>query len=283
MSKNDFTMKHASIIVASACNLNCKLCAGYAPYVEKNGFPDFEELLGWVKKYFRIVSHVELLTISGGEPLLYKHLPNMIEFLMEYCNCFDQLEIYSNGTIIPSDTLIEKIKQHGNKFRRFIIDNYGKNISTKISIIKEKLDNYSIPYVIRDYCSDDMHCGGWIDYGSLTKPIHTYQESLELFSKCAYPNVMKFCFSIRNGLMIPCPPINRRLMLNQTVDKNDYIDLTDNTLSIEQQQEKITYIYETNCLETCQFCNGMCDDSPRFKPAEQFTLEEIRQIRQKKT
>jgi organic radical activating enzyme len=34
--------------------------------------------------YFRFVSKVRMISISGGEPLLFKELPELIEHLLRY-------------------------------------------------------------------------------------------------------------------------------------------------------------------------------------------------------
>lgn len=281
---NNLNLKRTTFAVSMICNLNCKLCAAYSPYMSKKSFPSLEKWLEYMRTYFSIIDNVEVISISGGEPLLYKQLPELLKNLLIYSAQFKKLEIITNGTTVPSKELLDVVKEYeyNVKFDKFLIDNYGTELSKKVPEIISVLEAYNIPYEARDY-NTNLHCGGWVDFDITENPKHKTKEACEaLYAKCAYPQKLKFCFSIRpDGKIIPCPPIQYRLMSGQKVDYNDYIDLTDDNLSIDEQRKKIINIYTAKCLETCAYCNGMCDDSPRFKPAEQLTPEEISEIRRK--
>lgn len=280
---NKFIMKRVTLTVLTNCNLNCKLCCGYSPYLRNNKQPSLEEILQYINKFFDIVDYVERFAITGGEPLLFKQLPEVINALAKYSDRIGNLEIITNGTIVPSEELIHSVNEFGGNFYRFMIDDYGENLSNKTTEISIALKRANLPYEIRNYTAVDPHCGGWVDYG-LAKLMHTPEEAKVLFAKCAAPQKLNYLFGISNGVLTPCAIIRYRLYLRQNVDKNDYIDLMDETTTIEQQRRKISNIYnnihDKVCLESCQYCNGMCDDSPRFAPAEQLTTEEIREIKQ---
>lgn len=280
MKGEKFVMERVGIAISLICNLKCKLCMVYSPYCTDTTFPDISEVKSWIKKYFDIVDYVKIFTFSGGEPLLYKQLPDVLESFSEYSEKIGKLEIITNGTTVPSDELISAAKKLGEKFSRFLIDDYGENLSCKIKEIERVLNASGLKYDIRNYNSGDLHCDGWVDLGSMEK-IFSYKEASEVYAKCAQPQKLHFCFSISDGIMVPCGAVSRRIFLGHNVDKNDYIDLMDKSLSIEEQRQKISNIYNSKCLETCMYCTGFCDDSVRYKPAEQFTPEEIRKIRQK--
>lgn len=273
-----FTMKRVTLTVTTNCNLNCKLCCGYSPYLRFDKQPTLEDLLKYIDKFFSIVDYAEQFSITGGEPLLFKQLPDVIDALFKYSDRIGRLEIITNGTIVPSEELIGAVRKFGDTFYRFMIDDYGEKLSTKTTEIDAVLKRANLPYEIRNYTANDPHCGGWVDYG-LAKKVHTPEEAKELFDKCSVPQKLHYLFGISNGVFTPCSIIRYRLFLGQDVDKNDYIDFLDDTLSVEQQRQKISNIYNAKCLESCQYCNGMCDDSPRFAPAEQLTFDEIGKIK----
>ncbi len=278
---NSFVMKRCGIYVTRVCSLNCKLCSAYSPYRKNDYFPSVSELCEYIHRYMGIVDYCEHFMITGGEPLLHKDLPKIIDYLFDNFSAkIGRLEIITNGTVVPSRELLESIKKNEGKFFRFLIDDYGKELSKKINEVVLALDKYSLPYEIRDNYSEDVYCGGWFDLGSLTEQIHTQEEASCLYKKCIPKTKMNFCFPIVDGKMIPCGPVGRRIMLG-TAFPNEYIDLMDSTLTVEQQRQKIKNIYSYSCLETCKFCKGMCDDSPRFMPAEQLTSDEILKIRGK--
>lgn len=281
LDKEKFIMKRASLLVSLNCNLNCKLCVVGSPYHTTGNFPDVSKLIGDMDTLFHIVDYVEIVTISGGEPLLYKQLPKLLEELLNYSKYFGKIEIVTNGTIVPDNGLLEVIEKYGTQFLRFIVDDYGRDLSKKVPQIVSLLEGHQIPYRLNDYCSENLRFGGWIDHGSAEKIVHTEKEAHELFAKCAQPQKMNFCFLIENGRMSPCSVVLRRIKLGQNVDKGEYIDLT-STMSAEEQRQKIRNIYNAKCLESCAYCtDALSDDAPRFWPAVQLTAEELKEIRGK--
>lgn len=272
-----FTMDRVGLSVTLACNLNCRLCAAYAPY-QRSVAMDLYILKKTLEQYFSITSFVESFGITGGEPLLYVHMPELFDELLNYLEQIGEIRIFTNGTIIPKIELLNVLAQYGNKFS-FLIDNYGEHLSTNIPEICETLENGGIRYEVRDYCSEGVHCGGWVDFGDVREKKHSPESAKELFSKCAFPSKLHFCFTIFNGIMRPCGTIGRRLSLGLDVNSNEYIDLFDEKMTVEDQRRKIMDIYNANCLDTCAYCNGLCEDSVRFKPAEQLSKEELENIR----
>lgn len=269
MDEKSFVLRRTSLTVSLICNLRCKLCAAYAPYASNREFTSIPKLLEYVRNYFKIVDYVEIFTITGGEPLLYKELPELLDALFKFSDQFGKIEIITNGTIVPCIKLLESIKPYKDKFLRFIVDNYGDKSVSKTGEIRELLTEYNIPFEIREYTSENAYCDGWVDFGSLTEMIHTPAEAEDLFKKCAYPEKLGFCFNIIEGYLIPCPPVYRRWSFG-LANENEYIDLMDNSLSVDQQRRKIMAMFSAAFLKTCAYCNGLCDDSPRFVPAEQL-------------
>lgn len=79
--------------------------------------------------------------------------------------------------------------------------------------------------------------------------------------------------------MFPCSPCRRCKELGIVDDYSEYIDLFDDVLTPEEQQRKIAAIYRKESLAACAYCNGMCEDSPRFPAAQQLNGEELAQTR----
>lgn len=271
MDKEKFTMKRASLLISLNCNLKCKLCTVGSPYYSGKKFPELLELEDQIRALFEAVDLVEIFTISGGEPLLYKQLPQLLESLLKYSDHFEKIEIITNGTIIPTQELLAVIKKYGDKFLRFIVDDYGSALSKNASQIASLLDENKIPYRLNDYCSDDLRFGGWVDHGPMTDIVNTKDEARKLFAKCAQPQKMGFCFLYVDGCLYPCSVVMRRAKMGQAVAQSDYVDLNDTSIPPEAQRQKIRDIYGAKCLESCEYCTyALSDDAPRFPPAEQL-------------
>ncbi|MGN0577440.1 MAG: radical SAM protein [Ruminiclostridium sp.] len=276
--KNDlFEMNRVGIRMTNLCNLRCRLCVAHSPYTKDTVHISIETLNKSVDRYFEIVDYVGKLSIAGGEPLLHPDLPDFLRHLSIYKEKIGTVELVTNGTIVPDIKLIETMRLFEPKFN-LLIDNYG-SVSSKVNQIDKVMSNHNVTYSIRDYCSESMHCGGWVDLGNATERKHSYEEAVKLYAKCLFPQKMKFCFGITKGKIFPCGTVSRRYQLNLQTDYNEYIDLFDESLTVEQQRKKITDIYNGNYLSACEYCNGMCEDSVRYKPAEQLSIEEYRKIR----
>ncbi len=275
----NFTMERVTFNVTCLCNLKCKLCGAYIPYLHNESKEMKMEypLEHWIKildRYFEIVSFVNVFVISGGEPLLYPALPAFINYLKNYESAIGKVQIVTNGTIIPNYALIDAAKNFGGQLY-FNIDNYGE-ISKAVKESDAILEQNGISHIVRNYTKDNPHCGGWVNFGGMTEQIHKTQEEVEqLFAKCANSQRAHFCFLIAGNEMWPCDPARRRRYLKAPDNDSEYLNLLDSSLSIEEQQEKITSIYAMKSLSACSYCNGLCADSTRVVPGEQLTQEEL--------
>ena len=280
--ESNLYLKHSTIRLTPLCNLKCRLCAAYIPYNNEKNHYSIAVLKENTERYFNIVDHIEKFTVSGGEPFLSPYLNEYLEFLYDnYSDKLDLIEIITNGTLVPPDSTVKTMKRFDHKIE-VLIDNYGEHISKKVDEISDVLTANNISHKIRDYYSENTHCGGWVDFGDVSVLKHSRDEAAELYSKCAYPAKIHFCFTILDHIVYPCPPIGHRYELGLPLDQDEYIDLSDDSLSSEANREKIRNILNLKMLSGCLYCNGMCDGSTRFKPAEQLTKAEIEQIRMKK-
>lgn len=113
---------------------------------------------------------------------------------------------------------------------KVIIDNYGPELSTEVPQIEKILDNYGIYY----------------------------------FSK-------KFQrYLLVEGKLYLCATARRCDSLNLLTEDNDYINLLDDDLSLEQKKRKIESFFDRKHFEACMYCDGFNDKYQRHTPAEQI-------------
>ena len=272
-------MRQTGIAITMACKLKCSLCSNYAPYYIKPQYHSLDYLIEMMRRYFSVVTHVNKLMFTGGEPFLHPSLGGLIEDLCQYRDRIDIFGVITNGTLIPRQDVLDAAKKFGEKFH-FLIDNYGPELSVKTKEVAAILDEQGIRYILRNYTEKDPHCGGWVDFGDLSqKKCATQEETEKLYAKCAYPQKLHFAFDLVDGAMYPCGPSRRCKELGIAADYSEYVDLFDDTLTVNEQREKIAAIYQKKSLVACAYCNGMHEDSPRFQPGQQLTKEELEQIK----
>lgn len=270
-------LTHSAIIITQRCTLKCKKCVAYSPYYVNKAYYTYEEICRNIDAYFKVVDFVDKFTITGGEPLLHKDLPRIIEKLMEYKTQYRKVEIFTNATLFFSEEMQQVIEKN-KEYLTFWVDHYGelsKQFDNLVSYLKEK----GVDHVTKKYYGEDAFAGGWVDFGDYTQKAFTEEEIKERFNKCHYPKV-QFNFGMWEGEMFPCARTHRLMELG-VIPKNpkEYVDLYDETKTVEEKKQTIIDILNTDILTTCAYCNGLCKDSERFMPAEQLTTEELQYIK----
>ncbi|MFX1239029.1 MAG: radical SAM protein [Promethearchaeota archaeon] len=104
-------LKNLMINITEKCNLSCKHC-----YITKKNRSDFplDKLKDIIKDFFNLQGIKLILT--GGEPLLYSHLEELLEFLIDYPF---QKELLTNGILIKQEPrILELLKQ--NRFNVYV-------------------------------------------------------------------------------------------------------------------------------------------------------------------
>jgi hypothetical protein len=262
-----------AFIITNYCNLNCRLCSSGIPYLKERFNISLEEFERTTRAAFDIVDYTNSLEITGGEPLLHKDLPKMIEFYnTELIGRFNQWLIVTNGLLTPSDDLLaafEKYKANG-----FIhISDYGQNLK-KTAEFENRMKEIGITYRLAKYYGDDQYQGGWIDPGEVVKFNRSEDELKEVYKNCG---IVKNggCYRIYKGKLHYCTRSSR--CYDEGVDlPADYVDLTDNSTAAERLQ-KLEKIIAAPYLLCCDYCKGELgtnDKSKRYKAGEQIQRNE---------
>jgi len=280
--KNRESVYRITLDITQRCNLKCKLCAAHVPYFKEPWHPTYEYLTRTIDKMFELVPTMERLVIAGGEPLIRADIADLFKYLLPHKERINsRVELITNGSILPSKELLEVCQKFTREEGKgqgiyFIVDNYGPTLSPKLYEIGDLLSQYNIPHELRDYYKD-LHCDGWVDFGDFTLK-RTPEEGKKIFQKCAFPNRLNFCIKIFDGRIDPCSQSMHCMKLGLFDEPAEYINLFDDETSIEEKREKILSWYNLETLRACQYCDGMCEDSKRFRPAEQLSKEEIKEI-----
>lgn len=266
-----------NIIPTMRCNLRCKFCSTQAPYYRNPYHPSMEQLYRQADRLFEIIDFAGRFILSGGEVMVRSDLYQWVDYLGKYADKIGRLELNSNGTIVPDDRLLRSLSDFPGQ-KRFLVDNYGPEISQKAQQIAQAFETVSNSSVEpRDYFSDRKYYGGWVDYGvyDLTRMRHkTKAEAVKCWSGCSSPRVRYF-MSVLDGKLYHCA---RQVWLVakgiEPEASGELVDLFDPSQSREGLREQIAALYRKRSFLTCEYCLGLHDDAPRIQPAMQMTREE---------
>ena len=156
--KNDkvyFT--NISFLPSTACNLDCKYCLNFNPYAKQFYVRAWNDLIGDLDLFFSCVDHIMLFHVSGGEPMIYKHTADLIEYIdRNYGDRIDTLRTVTNGTIVPKEEVLQKLSKCNVEIT---VDDYRDAVphfKERFGELIDKLEAYHIRYYVNKVDS-------WID------------------------------------------------------------------------------------------------------------------------
>ena len=257
----------AQITLTERCSLKCKKCA-HACYNVDGSAEDMDLLAVYYSadNFFSKVDLVNEFVLIGGEPLLYKHLLQAIEYIGEkYRNQMGVYCITTNGTIVPNEEVLRACQKYQVLFR---ISNYSKAIPRLKKAhqkLIEALEKYQIEYKLA------IEDGNWIDYGFeyLNKEMDE-KKLIETFDKCLTPcrevreNKLYFCVMARS--------VSDNLHLEE--GQGDYLDL-DKLHGENYKRELMEFnlgYSEKGYLDMCHRCHGMDAINYPIPVAEQLDM-----------
>lgn len=250
--QNKVFLPLVQISLTERCTLKCKKCAHACNLVPPHT-PDlsFEEACQSADSLFSFVDYVQEFVLIGGEPLLYKDLTRIIEYVgVKYRDKMDIFSITTNGTIMPNDELLCLCQKYHIIFR---ISNYAGTIprlEDKYIKMIDKLKSNNISFSF--YPKEEIV---WMDYGfEYVNRNGTPEHLIDVFDKCH-----THCHEIRGNRFYFCV-MARSVSENMkySVGKNDYLDLG----RLETKKDKkllLEYFMgysDKGYLDMCNYCHG---------------------------
>lgn len=270
---NKITLPKFTLIITTRCNLKCKLCCEYIP--QNAPFPDMtvHEARVILEALFETVDHVGILHLSGGgEPFLHRQLAELIDVAFEFADRFDNLMVFTNSTVKISDNLLETLKRYRDKLIVHASD-YGLASERTAGIYKTFEDN-GVNYRTVKYYGDSQDFGGWVDFGQWESRGRATDVLASVFQNCAVTRDMRGNWRTRDGKVHWCSRSQRGMELGTIPDNpDDYVDLLDKCIGVEEKREKFRTIERAKSLRACDHCSGdqgTSDVEKRFTAAEQM-------------
>ncbi len=132
------SIPHLEYKLLTKCSLNCKECCHYAPYFKTQMEPvTFEYFKESLDKLLESVDLIYSFNFMGGDGLLHKDLPKIIEYAMTKKQIIN-FNFTSNSILIPNKNFINTVKNKDN-FIVYISD-YRGNENLKPILKVEQLE-----------------------------------------------------------------------------------------------------------------------------------------------
>lgn len=263
------TTKLIGVRITSKCTLKCKLCSERMPYYSApKDYPLTQIKKEW-GAVFQIYQYIENVDISGGEPLLYKDLPEILVELEKYKDSFGCVRIVTNGTLILSEPMLKTIKRLSYPFM-LLIDDYGE-YSKNIGSLQSQCIENQIKFRTNCYHGPKQHCDGWVDFGDFSDRAYTFDQVKKIYDNCHLAHYM--CLTMLDGKLFPCAWSASAYECSDVepviIPEDDYIDLM-NSDPVEEKINK-AMLFGKKLHTACYHCNGFdSQNAKRFPAAEQL-------------
>lgn len=187
-------LRFLEVWTGKCCSLRCADCMHMIPYIKPVLF-DIDSLI----RDIEILSHFckfDYFSIVGGDPLTNPELYKLVDYVgqnpdITFC------KLLTNGTIIPSQRLMESMKAAGKKLIVHIDQYPGTEESSKR--IYEKILSAGIRCIIlRHSVFKEMH---WKYLGGIDQKTLPEDMSQDIYRSC----VLRGCYTLADGEFTACP------------------------------------------------------------------------------
>lgn len=253
-----------SFLPSTICNLNCKHCLNFNPYAKQFYVREWDQLIKDVDLFFSCVDYIMLFHVSGGEPMLYKHTADLIEYIdKNYGNKIGTLRTVTNGTVVPKDEVLEKLSKCNIEIT---VDDYREAVpkfNSQFNRLIEKLKEYNIKYYINKVDS-------WID---LAPESTDYSKCSEEELICHRDSCSQSWQELRDGKLYSCNYAAYATVagIAGEQDLEEVYDLMQFTPDKKKELLEFRLGYTTKGYTNfCKKCRGFTPDNHiEMKPAEQ--------------
>ena len=262
-----------NIVPSTVCNLNCRDCLNFTPHIKKHIVRDIEMLKNDVDLFFNAIDYIYRFQVTGGEPLLYKHIQELFEYIDEhYRKKILRLETVTNGTVLPTDEFCSFLREK-NIF--VFLDDYTMSLPEEQNKcraeVKAKLQNYGINF-------SDNYVEKWFRiYTPENLPSKKSDDELvKMFVRCGNP-----WSTIEGGSITACNyslyAVKAGVLSWSEYHGNDFFNLADYTPDLKHELIEFRLGFnERGYVSLCEKCNGFSTiNPPAVKPAIQATRRKL--------
>lgn len=252
------TLVFLDVVITECCSLKCRNCSNLMQYYHKPENLDPEEVINSLRRILGAV-RVSQLKILGGEPFVcQKTLMRTLEYLREEAlDRFDEVEIITNGTIIPSEECLRVMKETPKL--KVLFSNYGE--------LSSRLDEFM------DICrKESINCDVaetdyWWDFGGIKPHEEKEYKTQHRYDAC-YSR--KHCNTLFRGKLYACPRQAHAIRLGVSPEvKGEYVDILSSEYEDPAKLHDAIYclIDRKERITMCKACG--CDSNIKIQRAIQ--------------
>lgn len=232
-----FVIPRIMIMPTTRCNMRCRGCSSLLPLFEKPCDVEIGQILQDFDLFFSGVDECIRITV-GGEPFLYPHLREILDYLLKQEKVLGILLI-TNSTLLPKPEVTQLLK---NPKILVEISDYGhlEKMSRLIALLEEN-----------EVCFKVLTDQTWTDMGGVECRKRTKEELRFNYLNCDQGKVIK---GFHDGRFHTCARSARMLALGVYQSERDYFDLKPED-SPEEIRRKLKAVFYSESADACDYCD----------------------------
>ena len=247
------------VCMTTRCDLKCKGCGSLMPMYKHPKDVEIELILHSLDRFFSVVDRVFRVNVIGGEPFLYPHMDQIIEYLNNRDEVV-KVVVPTNGTVMPENPrLYEALRNPKNHVRISHYESFDKKAGKLLARLEaEKIDHSVKIFGEGTYL--------WYDFGAYELRNRTDAELTKQYYECEVE-----WMSLYRGKLYPCPRAAHSIDLGFQPAEGNYIEIADESISLEELKANLEkFVYETPFYPACNRCDRGTGKCPVIPVAEQL-------------
>ncbi len=228
-------------MITTKCSLQCEQCCSLMPFYNKNthyeeGIKSFKTNLDNLLKAVNKIYRYQLI---GGEPLLNKYLPEMVEYACTKRQ-IKIVNVVTNSTILPDEKLISSMSKYRHKCKVTISDYTTNKLLNNLKLveIKNKFQEAGIIVEIAGY--------DWFKRGKIEKENRTINELIKVMANCWQHTCTSYC----DGELHLC---SRSIGIKRNIDSDirDFVKIDGNS----DNTNNVIKLFLKRYIDACDYCH----------------------------
>lgn len=247
------------VCMTTRCDLKCKGCGSLMPMYKHPRDVEVDLIIHSLDRFFSVVDRVFRVNVIGGEPFLYPHMDEIIEYLNGRKEVV-KVVVPTNGTVCPDNPrLYEALRNPKNHVR---ISHY-EAFDTRAGKLLARLEEEKVDHSVKQFGKDTYL---WYDFGDYEFRNRSEEELATQFYECEVE-----WMSLYRGRLYPCPRAAHSIDLGLQPGEGNSIDIANDDVSLEELKENLEkFVYETKFYPACNRCDRGTGKCPVIPVAEQL-------------
>lgn len=244
---NKVILPRMTMVLTTRCTFRCKECIEMIPYMKEHEDIPKEEIFRDIDNFVSSIDECVFMELIGGEPFLYKHLDEVIRYILKQ-DKIRNIAVVTNGTVTISAEMISLLKHEKISV---IVSDYG--ISDKCESFVEVLKEHDVVVQV-------LQEQEWFSPGDASKRNRELDDLKRQYDKCHSP---WWCKTIYKGAMYACV---RSIGLHEL----GYIGYKQDLIKLKADgKEEIKGFFKRDWCEACDHCDFYSENHKYCKAGEQ--------------